>query len=196
MGRYILCPYFVSEKATRLTITCEDCIRRFDSLDEKEKHIKAYCEASWSDCPFASHMNQIYERIEEMDEKQKMIELLKSQLITSRENNKRLVADVGREKKRREKAERTIADMNRIAERNNDLYRKELEGMRGKLEITEKKRVWAEAALGALLIDQNKDKTEFEIDTEKMGAALVAYRLELRTTEDGKVIAKVLPNAI
>lgn len=196
MGRYILCPYFVNEKKGRATISCEDCIRHFGSVPGKEEHIKAYCEADWKGCSFAAALNRTYERMENMqDEKSKKIELLGAQIKASKENNQKLLAAIGKEKKRREKAESEVSRMNRIAEANNKLYRQEIEGMRGKLDLESKRRSWAEAALAACLIELNDGKTEFEIDTEKIGMAMAAYRLEITMTEDGKALAKVIANA-
>lgn len=195
MGRYILCPFFKNEKKGRPTISCEDCIRYFGTVEKREAYFKKYCEANWEGCPGAKRLNEMYERIDKMqDEKSKKIEMLSCELKASEGNNRKLLADIGREKARREKAEKKVEEMNRVAESNFSLFRNELEGMRGKLDLERKRREWAESALAAVLIEQHKEESEFEIDTEKIGAALLNYRLELQATYDGKTIAKVISN--
>ena len=66
MPRYTLCPYYIDEN--RRTISCEDVIRRFDSIDEKYGYMDEYCDDAWEDCPYAIAMNKAYDEAEKGDE--------------------------------------------------------------------------------------------------------------------------------
>ena len=66
MPRYTLCPYYIDEN--RRTISCEDVIRRFDSIDEKYGYMDEYCDDAWEDCPYAIAMNKAYDLVEKGDE--------------------------------------------------------------------------------------------------------------------------------
>lgn len=65
MGRFALCPYYRSEK--RLSISCEDTVRQFYSKTDKLKRLKDYCDSNWEKCQYAIALNDLYERMDEMD---------------------------------------------------------------------------------------------------------------------------------
>ena len=194
MGFYILCPYFLHEQAKRPTISCEDCIRHFGSLDKKLWHIEHYCEADWEKCPAAAKLNEMYERIDNMqaDEKSRMIEMLKTELQLAKDNNKKLLADVGREKKKREKADQQIVRMNEVAQKNNELYRKELEGLRKKLDNAVVMKEWSEANLANVLIKAHPGQTSFELDLKEAATTHSKYVLTAETRDaEGKMFITV-----
>lgn len=166
MGFYILCPYFLHEQAKRPTISCEDCIRYFGSMEEKLRHIETYCEKDWQKCPAAASLNEMYERIDTMqaDEKARMIEMLKTELNMAKENNKKLLADVGREKKKREKYEKQIAEMNAASKSNHEMYRKDLDNLKRKLDIAVIMKEWSEANLANVLVKTHPGQSCFELD--------------------------------
>lgn len=62
LGYYIECPYFKSER--RLTITCEDTMRKYRSKEEKDSWIKNHCESDYRDCPHACKIENFYAEIE------------------------------------------------------------------------------------------------------------------------------------
>ena len=62
MGRYVLCPYFLSEH--NRTISCEDCMRWYSSADAQNKWLDKYCEDNWASCPYAKELARMYDRIE------------------------------------------------------------------------------------------------------------------------------------
>jgi len=70
---YILCPYFLSLKDT--TIKCEGCIREYWSKEERNRHIKTFCE-TLAGCDYAKALTELYERTETMDKTQTEIEKL------------------------------------------------------------------------------------------------------------------------
>ena len=198
MGFYILCPYFLHEQAKRPTISCEDCIRYFGSVEAKLKHIETYCENDWIHCPAAASLNDMYERIDNMqaDEKQKKIELLKSELSLAKENNKRLLADIGREKKKREKADKQIAVMNDAAKANFEQYRRELEALRRKLDNAVIMKEWSEANLANVLINAHPGQSTFELDLKEAATTHSKYVLTAETKEpEGIMIITVRDRA-
>ncbi|MCU7381028.1 hypothetical protein OBO34_22190 [Clostridiales Family XIII bacterium ASD5510] len=63
MGYYINCPYFQGEK--RMTITCEDTMRRFYDPADKKKWIRTYCENDWGKCVHSEGMSRLYAELED-----------------------------------------------------------------------------------------------------------------------------------
>jgi hypothetical protein len=64
MGRFALCPYFMSEK--KLSISCEDTVRQFYTKADKLKRLREHCDSDWKKCPHADALNKLYERMDEM----------------------------------------------------------------------------------------------------------------------------------
>ena len=64
MGRFALCPYFMSEK--KLSISCEDTVRQFYTKADKLKRLRDHCDKDWKACPNAAALNKLYERMDEM----------------------------------------------------------------------------------------------------------------------------------
>ena len=64
MGRFALCPYFMSEK--KLSISCEDTVRQFYTKKDKQKKLKNFCDSNWNACEYAKTLNDLYERMDEM----------------------------------------------------------------------------------------------------------------------------------
>ena len=65
MPRYTKCPYFQSEK--RQTISCEDIVRRFKSLEAKWSHMDRFCDADYMSCQYAIDLRKAYEKTEKGD---------------------------------------------------------------------------------------------------------------------------------
>ena len=193
MGFYILCPYFLHEQAKRPTISCEDCIRYFGSLDKKLWHIEHYCEADWQKCPAAAKLNEMYERIDNMqaDEKSRKIELMRSELQLAKENNKKLLADIGRERKKREKADKQIALMNEAAKANYEQYRKELESLRRKLDNAVVLKEWVTANLVNELIKTHPGQTSFVLDLTEAAKTHSKYVLTAENKKEGIMLITV-----
>ena len=64
MGRFALCPYFMSEK--KLSISCEDTVRQFYTKKDKLKRLKEHCDSDWESCEHADALNKLYERMDHM----------------------------------------------------------------------------------------------------------------------------------
>lgn len=184
MGFYIKCPFFVHQQYKRPTISCEDCVRLFDSNKDKINWIKQYCENDWEHCEYASGMIEIYERTMNMNENESKAYVAEKELEKCRDNNKRLLSDIGRKNKHIEKLEAEIARKNDIAKYNNELYRKELEQIRNRVENLEKQKTWAESILGAVLIKTNKMSNLVKLDLKELGELMVKYQLHFTIDED------------
>lgn len=57
---YVLCPFFMSEKNE--SITCEDTIRRYNSVELKDQYMHKYCDADWKECKFAMKIQNLYDK--------------------------------------------------------------------------------------------------------------------------------------
>lgn len=86
MPRYTQCPFYIDDN--KLTISCEDVVRLFDSLNSKNDYMDKYCDDAWQQCKYAKAMEQAYDKFEKGDkqalEKQKIKALeheIKSNLI-------------------------------------------------------------------------------------------------------------------
>lgn len=92
MPRYTICPYYVDDN--KKTVSCEDVIRRFVTYRSKNKHMNRYCDKDWQDCPYASSLSAMYQRIEEgaSEEQEKLIH---SAMALEKEN-KKLISLLGR----------------------------------------------------------------------------------------------------
>jgi len=74
MGFYIKCPYYIDHKEK--SITCEDTVRYYGTKERTFMMIKTYCEPG-QECKHAKALDQLYERMERMEEKDKLIEQLR-----------------------------------------------------------------------------------------------------------------------
>lgn len=115
-GHYTLCPYYRDEK--NKSISCEDIFRRFDSKRKKYKWMEQFCDDSWSDCPYAIALTEMWERIldgADMDKEQmehKIKELtteLKKQSSRLGRLDKQIEKKDAEIKKLKDRAERLIA---------------------------------------------------------------------------------------
>lgn len=94
MGRFAVCPYFMSEK--RLSISCEDTIRQFYSKAEKKKQLKLFCDRDWKKCQYAIALNELYERMDEMSsQKDRDVAALEHQVAVRKKENEMLRQQLG-----------------------------------------------------------------------------------------------------
>lgn len=81
MPRYTMCPFYIDEN--KLSISCEDAIRSFESLENKGEWMDQYCDKDWSACEYAQALSAAYDQLEKGDsmalEKEK-IEALEKEL--------------------------------------------------------------------------------------------------------------------
>ncbi len=197
MGFYIKCPFFIHQQHKRPTISCEDCVRLFESNEEKFDYIKQYCEADdWSRCTYAKALVEIYERTIDMDEKDGKVYVAEKELEQSREYNKKLLSDIGRLKKKVESLEKTIDDMNGIAGENHKLFRQELTLLRNKNSHLEKQKAWAESVLAAYLVKEAGPDGIVELNLADLFKHMTGYELHFQIDETANVArAKVTKKA-
>ena len=94
MGRFAVCPYFMSEK--RLSISCEDTIRQFYSKAEKKKQLSQFCDRDWQKCQYAIALNELYERMDEMNSQtERDIAALEHQVAVRKKENEVLRQQLG-----------------------------------------------------------------------------------------------------
>ena len=94
MGRFAVCPYFMSEK--RLSISCEDTIRQFYSKAEKKKQLNQFCDRDWQKCQYAIALNELYERMDEMNSQmERDIAALEHQVAVRKKENEVLRQQLG-----------------------------------------------------------------------------------------------------
>ena len=120
-GRITLCPYYRNERA--LTVTCEDCVRRFRYAATKKRWMDEYCDKDWQQCPYAAELDRVYEEGGNMAEHE--VKSLKTELRKTVNRLERLIrsdnAKADDIKKLRKK--------NKILEdRNNDLIKRDIAG--------------------------------------------------------------------
>jgi hypothetical protein len=108
MPRYTKCPYFQSEK--RQTISCEDVVRRFKTLEAKWIHMDRYCDADYMSCPYAIDLQRAYEQEQKGD-----IRALDKEKITAlQKEHAKLLSALGRAEKRIERQQKKIDDMRAV----------------------------------------------------------------------------------
>lgn len=108
MPRYTVCPYYIDEN--KLTISCEDVIRRFDCFDDKWGYMDSYCDAAWYECPYAANMNLAYEEQEKGDDK--AVEKNKTQALET--EVKGLHVKLGRAEKKIERMQKKIDELRSV----------------------------------------------------------------------------------
>lgn len=119
-----------------------------------------------------------------MSENEGKAYVAEKELEKCKENNKRLLSDIGRKNKHIEKLEAELAKKNEIAKHNNELYRMELEQMRTRAENLEKQKNWAESILGAVLIKTNKMSNLVRLDLKELGELMTKYQLHFTVDEE------------
>lgn len=167
-------------------------MRLFESNEAKFDYIKQYCEDRWQACPFAIALTEIYERTINMDEKDSKLYVAEKELEQSREYNKKLLSDIGRLKKKTEKLEQTIADMNEVAKMNHECYREELQALRNKNSNLEKQKQWAESVLAGYLATTAGPDGIVELDMKLLLGMMTGYTMQFQIDQENqKAIAKI-----
>lgn len=123
MPRYTRCPFYIDEN--KLTISCEDVCRSFDSMDEKWTWMDMYCDSwDWMKCPYAIDISEAYRKAEEGDvmaiENQE-ISALKKEVHALRTKLGAVTKKSERLQKRLDESKELVKSYQR---KNEDLYRK------------------------------------------------------------------------
>lgn len=187
-GHYTLCPYYRDEK--NKSISCEDIFRRFDSKRKKYKWMDQFCDDSWSDCPYAIALTEMWERIlngadmdkEQLEHKNKELTTeLKKQSSRLGRLDKQIEKKDAEIKKLKDRAERLIAmvrdaqDEARDARNNTVLVAKQV----GNLSTM------YEGYISFLMTENNVD--ELSVDAVEKWAENKEFKLTAtKRDEDGK----------
>ncbi len=127
-----------------------------------------------------------------MDEKDSKLYVAEKELEQSREYNKKLLSDIGRLKKKTEKLEQTIADMNEVAKMNHECYREELQALRNKNSNLEKQKQWAESVLAGYLATTAGPDGIVELDMKLLLGMMTGYTMQFQIDQENqKAIAKI-----
>lgn len=177
MGMYILCPYFKRER--KRSITCEDTIRLYPTVGEKRMILKTYCTSGWKRCPFASALERIYqEDIPENKTKEKIMEHKIDEM--NKEINK-LMRENGQLNKKLEVLKEQIADRDRVAEKNHEMYMKSLKTKESLLKAKDEQIKWLESFASAfLVVAYGEDAREVKMSKEKVLKLMTTYTLQYR----------------
>lgn len=191
MESYVVCPYFIRER--KLSITCEDTIRHYPSLEAKLKQMDAYCYTSWKGCPFASKLDRIYnqdipyEKIKEQIMENKIEEQAK-------EINK-LMSENGKLKRKVETLKSQIEERDKVAEKNHEMYMKSLRRKEDLMKAKNEQIKWLESFAAAFLaIAYEPNTKQIKMSKEKVSKLMHKYALNIQVAEDGSFVFDVLEN--
>lgn len=183
MGMYILCPFYKRDR--KKSITCEDTIRSYPSVKEKNEVLKRLCSSRWKDCPYAKRMSEIYsqdipcsvikERIMENTIEQQKAEINK------------LMRENGQLKKKLEVLKDQLDDRDRVATKNHEMYMKSLNTKKDLLEAKDKQIEWLESFAAAFLVVAYGENTrEVHMSQEKVLKLMTEYKMEYSYDQDTK----------
>lgn len=119
-GRYTMCPYYRDER--NKSISCEDTFRRFTSKRKKFQWMSNFCDESWSECPYAKALTDLWNRIDEGADME--TEMLQHKLRELQKEQKKMSSMLGKADKQAEKDKKTIKELKARAERLIQMYRK------------------------------------------------------------------------
>ena len=123
MPRYTRCPFYIDEN--KLTISCEDVCRSYDSLDEKWAWMDMYCDSwDWMRCPYAMDMNEAYKKAEEGDS----MAIEEQEIKALKKENHALRTKLGTQTKKAERLQKRLDESKELVKsyqrRNESLYKK------------------------------------------------------------------------
>lgn len=173
----ILCPYYIRER--KKSITCEDTIRRYPDKAEKRRIIKGFCSSRWKECPYASALNRIYEMdIPEHKLKEKIME---NQIEEMKKEIHKLMRENGQLGKKLEVLKGQIADRDKVAEKNHEMYMKTLKNKETLLKAKDEQIKWLESFASAfLVVAYGEDAREIRISKERVFQLMTGYTLSYR----------------
>lgn len=176
MGMYILCPYFKRER--KRSITCEDTIRSYPTLDGKRNTLTTYCTSDWEQCPFASNLNVLYKLYSDETLKEKLMENKVRQMEA--EIN-RLMQENGRLQKKNDVLQSQIKDRDNIAEKNHKMYMKQIKNKEALLLAKDKQIEWLESFAAAfLIVAYGEDVREIKMSQDKILKLMTKYKLDMK----------------
>ena len=123
MPRYTRCPFYIDEN--KLTISCEDVCRSFDSMDEKWTWMDMYCDTwDWMKCPHAADISEAYRKAEEGD----VMAIENQEINALKKEVHALRTKLGAVTKKSERPQKKLDEQRELVKsyqrKNEDLYRK------------------------------------------------------------------------
>ena len=115
MPRYTLCPFYIDDN--KLSISCEDTVRSFRELDQKNNWMDGYCDKSWRDCPHAMRISEAYDKQEAGDPDA----VTRNSIDAMRAEVRSLSTQLGRVKRILDARDEEIRDLRRKNKRLSDL---------------------------------------------------------------------------
>lgn len=198
MPRYTRCPFYIDEN--KLTISCEDVCRSYDSLDEKWAWMDMYCDSwDWMRCPYAMDISEAYRKAEEGD----VMAIEEQEIKALKKENHALRTKLGTQTKKAERLMRRLDEQKELVKsyqrRNEALYKKwrdAFEKVRG-----EDDQIWNEMVTltqiyeqrMCYLIDTYADGKFYDEDAEAW-AGDKEFKLAVDYEEDSRKAWKVVFN--
>lgn len=198
MPRYTRCPFYIDEN--KLTISCEDVCRSYDSLDEKWAWMDMYCDSwDWMRCPYAMDISEAYRKAEEGDS----MAIEEQEINALKKENHALRTKLGTQTKKAERLQKRLDEQKELVKsyqrRNESLYKKwrdAFEKVRG-----EDDQIWNEMVTltqiyeqrMCYLIDTYADGKFYDEDAEAW-AGDKEFKLAVDYEEDSRKAWKVVFN--
>jgi hypothetical protein len=148
MPRTVLCPFYIDD--SRLTVSCEDSVHPYETLDQKATWMDEHCYANWESCPHAAALSAAYERAWKGEKDA----VEKHEVKTLRKEMKGLLVRIGKADKQVERLQKKVEELQAL----NDSYQRKTEELEQRRRETYKK--WR-AAQGK--IDQGDSKINEEL---------------------------------
>lgn len=177
MGTYVLCPYFKRER--KRSITCEDTIRLYPTVREKRDILKTYCTSEWKRCPFASALDAIYS----MDIPDTILKeiIMENKIDEMNKEINKLMRENGQLNKKLDVLKEQIADRDRVAEKNHEMYMKSLKTKESLIKAKDEQIKWLESFASAfLVVAYGEDAREVKMSKEKVLKLMTSYSLQYR----------------
>ena len=181
MGTYVLCPYFKRER--KKSITCEDTIRSYPTLREKRECLKVYCTSEWKRCPYASALDSIYS----MDIPDNLLKeiIMEHTIEEMKKEINKLMRENGQLRKKNDVLKEQIADRDRVAEKNHEMYMKSLKTKESLLKAKDENIKWLESFASAfLVVAYGEDIREIRMTKDKVLKLMTEYSLTCKLDEE------------
>ena len=181
METYIMCPYFKRER--KKSITCEDTIRHYPTLSEKRKVIKTMCMKNWKSCPYASQMERIW--ASDLPEDVIKEKIMENQIEEMKKEINKLMRENGQLSRKVKVYEEQIAERDKVAEKNHEMYMKSLKTKESLLKAKNEQIRWLESFASAFLVVAYGEKTrEIRISKERVLQLMTGYTMKYRLDPD------------
>lgn len=191
METYVVCPYFQRER--KLSITCEDTIRSYPSLEAKQNHMARYCYRFWKGCPFASRLDRIYNQ--DIPFKEIKEQIMENKIKEQEKEINKLMSENGKLKRKVATYENQIKERDEIAGKNHNMYMKSLKKKDALINAKDKQIRWLESFAAAfLVVAYGANNRQIKMSKEKVDKLMHMYALNIQVDEDGAFVFDILKN--